>query len=110
MNSRSAPVLLSMPDPKQKIVVIAGEQAGGTTFALHPISRERVRTSFPNSMTIPSLFIGSDTEQGLKSHHGVIWGQIAQLLTGLSPEEISQLGSLVIYYPSSGLHHEELVK
>lgn len=90
------------PDPANQLVIVAGEQADGVTFQIHPVSRARIQKLFPNARTSRSLFVGSDTHTDYTDIHGPMWTQIVLLLTGLSHNQLSELGSTVIYFPTTG--------
>ena len=84
------------------IVILAGLQQDGTTYQLHPVSSERLRTAFPGVRQAPSVFVGYDTKADFETLHGPMWSQIAQLLTGVSVERLRELGPVLVRVPSTG--------
>ena len=88
------------------IIILAGLQADGTTYQLHPSSRNRVRERFPSATQAPSVFVGYETQADFESLHGPMWGQIAMMLTGLSLEKLEGLGHVVVRVATTGREFE----
>jgi len=84
------------------IIIVAGEQADGTTYQLHPLSRARIEARFPGTRLLRSLFVGLDTQTDYTDMHGPMWEQIVLLLTGLTLARVHELGDVVIRFPASG--------
>lgn len=72
-----------MPSNDSPIVILAGEQADGTTYRLHPASLREIRAQFPNARISPSVFVGRATQESFEEVHGSIWKQIALILIGI---------------------------
>jgi hypothetical protein len=81
------------------LVIYVGRQATGCAYELGPLSRRRIKESFPQAKSAPSVFVGYDTKKDFERVHGPIWEQVAAILTGLSADQISKLGGLRIYDP-----------
>lgn len=90
------------PDPSKQLVIVAGEQADGVTYQLHPVSRARVHANFLGASTARSLFVGTDTQADYTDIHGPMWEQIVVLLTGLSVDRLVKLGEIVVFFPTTG--------
>ena len=88
------------------IIILAGIQAQGTTYALHPESKQRLKTAFPEVSQAPSVYVGYDTQDDFTRLHGPMWSQIATLLTGLSVEQLQKLGPVVLKVPATGKEFE----
>ena len=91
---------------QDQIVILAGLQTDGTTYRLHPVSRERLRVAFPTIAQAPSVFVGFDTQADFESLHGPMWGQIAMLLTGLSLQRLREMGRVIVREPATGREFE----
>jgi hypothetical protein len=76
------------------LLVRVGLNAGGSTYALDPLSEDRVREAFPEAHGLPMVFFGYNTPGEFDTLHRPLWPQAAQLLTGLTMEQIGQLGGL----------------
>ena len=76
------------------LLVRVGLNAGGSTYALDPLSEDRVREVFPEVRGLPKVFFGYNTPGEFETLHRPLWLQAAQLLTGLTMEQIKQLGGL----------------
>jgi hypothetical protein len=48
---------------------------------------------------LPTVSFGYDRPEEFEARHGRLWPQAAQLLTGLTMEQISDLGGLLFYNP-----------
>ena len=76
------------------LLIRVGLNAGGSTYALDPLSEDRVREAFPEVRGLPKVFFGYNTPGEFDTLHRPLWPQAAQLLTGLAMEQIEQLGGL----------------
>ncbi|MBI1923684.1 hypothetical protein HYR99_05485 [Candidatus Poribacteria bacterium] len=85
-----------------EIIINVGIQFDGYVFRLRPRSREWLKTKFSLAHTVASVFIGFDKKQDFQQIHRSIWNQISILLTGLSLEEINQLGGFTVFSPRTG--------
>ena len=73
------------------IVVYVGSSLDGTSFALDPLSQQRIREAFPGvSVSTRNVFIGHDTREDFEHSIGRFEDQIAMLLTGVSADRLSQ--------------------
>lgn len=83
----------------ETISILVGTQSDGCTFELEPHSRELVhRKGTPSDTPLPaSLFIRCEVRQDFRNMLGdeeLVWA-VAEILTRLSREGISQLASKV---------------
>jgi hypothetical protein len=75
----------------EPIIVYVGSSLDGTSFALDPVSQQRVREAFPAvSVSTRNIFIGHDTREDFEHNIGRFEDQIAVLLTGVSAARLSQ--------------------
>ena len=84
-----------------KILIDVGIQRDGYTFRTDPRSRVWLEKTYPNQPRVASVFIGFDQHQDLQQIPQSIWQQVVQLLTGLSFEEINQIGGFVVTDPQT---------
>ena len=83
---------------EQSIIIHFGVQREGFTFRLHPLSLQKVEQLYPSRTRLMSIYIGYDLNRNRPDIHQVeqaIWDHVATMLTGLSNEEIHQLGGFV---------------
>ncbi len=85
------------------IVILAGLQRDGTTYQLHPRSQRLLEAEFPTAHKVPSVFVGYATQKDFERLHGPLWKQIAEMLTGVSADQLP--GGLVIREPDNGREH-----
>jgi hypothetical protein len=83
------------------IVILAGLQQDGTTYQLHPVSREKLKKEFPNVTQAPTIFVGYDVQDDFETLHGPMWSMIAHLLTGVSVKKLNNLGTVRIRVPET---------
>jgi hypothetical protein len=77
-----------------------GCQRSGCTYGLHPHSADLVRKKYPRTRLVPSVFIGNDREKDFAwEQQEPSWDHVAQILTGLSKDELEQLGGYRVYDP-----------
>ncbi len=99
------------PDGQGPIDVLVGRQSNGWTYALHPNSLQVIRKHFPAVHPRPSIFLGRDAQSDYEVASGTRYDQIAVLLTGLSLEELAELGGYRIVDPITDLvlHETDVV-
>jgi hypothetical protein len=81
------------------IIINIGRQSDGCTYQLHPRSRAEIKARFPSVHPVPTIFVGYDTQGDFETLHGPMWKQIAMMLTGLTWEQIEEVGGATIYDP-----------
>jgi hypothetical protein len=79
------------------IVIHVTRQSLGATFTLHPHSRTAIRRRFPSTRQVYSIYIEHGTEFDFEQTNGLTWDHIAMVLTGLSLEQIEQLGGYCVF-------------
>jgi hypothetical protein len=85
--------------PLGPIEILVGRQSDGCTYSLHPTSRKLIRRRFQSARLVPSLFIAADTRADFEAAQGPVWDQIAMILTGLSKQQMDELGGVRVYDP-----------
>jgi len=86
-----APSGRARPVGDDPIVVYAGHSLDGTSFALDPVSQERVREAFPGvRVSTRHIFIAHDTRENFEQSIGRFEDQIAMLLTGVSADRLGE--------------------
>ncbi len=76
-----------------------GRQSDGCVYMLHPLTRRALEQRFPGVHRIPDVFVGYDTKADFEAMHGPLWKQIATILTGLTWEQIEEMGGVTLYDP-----------
>jgi len=89
------------PGPLMPIVIYMTWQSLGNTFVLHPHSRTAIRRRFPKARQVSSISVEYLTRSDFEQTHGPIWDHIALVLTGLSSEQLAELGGYRIYDPAT---------
>jgi hypothetical protein len=84
---------------QSKIVIDFGSQREGHTFRLYPLTLLWIQERFPDRERVASVFIGFDRRQDIQLTPESVWAHVATLLTGLSLEELDQLGGFVVVNP-----------
>lgn len=86
------------------IAILVGRQSDGNTYGLHPTSFKRLRQSFPQIPVQSSVFIGRGTQEGYGATKGSIYDQVATILTGQSPRQLTDaFGGYRVVDPLSNL-------
>lgn len=89
-------LMKKLADP---LVIYVGRQTDGCVYQLPPSSRTRIENKFPHAHVAPSLFIGWKTETDIKRATSSHWRQIVIILTGLTDDQVAQLGGVRICDP-----------
>lgn len=84
-----------------QLLINVGKQFEGYTFRLQPKSRLWLGKQFPDAPRVSTVFISADTKQDVTHVHDQILSQVFTLLTGLSKEELKNLGGLAIFDPQT---------
>jgi hypothetical protein len=74
-------------------------EANGSTYSLDVLSRLWVEEQFPKARGLPLVFFGWNKEEEFESLHGPLWPLAATLLTGITMEQIGQLGGIRLEEP-----------
>lgn len=85
--------------------VDVGRRRDGWVFALEPLTADAIVARFPGSCRIPSVFVASPQPHGFYGHpDGLpgIFARVVEILTGLSSDQLSQLGVLRAIDSDSG--------
>jgi hypothetical protein len=85
--------------PLTPLVVIMRRHSLGADFTLHPHSRALLQRRFPQARAVSSVSIETSALHDFEQQHGPIWEQIVQVLTGLTPPQLAQLGGYRIVDP-----------
>jgi hypothetical protein len=87
-------------EPSDPIIIYRSVNRDGQTFALEPLSRDRLRQSFGNAVRVrPRVFIAHETAADHGQLHGDLVAQIVQLLTGVSEAKLASLGGVSLRDP-----------
>lgn len=78
------------------IKISVGRQGDGGVYELHPLSEMKLMREHPDVRRVPSVFVGYRSKDEFESLHGPLWPQIAMMLTGLSWEQLQQMGGVTI--------------
>jgi hypothetical protein len=81
------------------LLVVVGIQHDGGVYQLDPLSERRIEEAFPGANILPVVVLGHRNESEFERTHRRHWEDVAKLLTGLTPEQITQLGGVRIYDP-----------
>ncbi len=73
----------------------------GLAYALHPNSHTLVRQRFPNAPLLFSVYIETVDQNDFEQNQTTAQDRLVQLLTGLSGEQLEELGGYRIYDPVS---------
>lgn len=85
---------------KQSIIIHFGTQREGFTLRLHPLSLQWLEEQFPDRKRLMSVYIGYDRNRpDIRQIQESVWGHVANLLTGLSLEELIAMGGFSVRNP-----------
>jgi hypothetical protein len=87
------------PKPDRGIVIEVGWQQDGGVYMLSWRSKDLIREKYPDAVINPGTLLGYDKTEDYNRFHRPHWPALAQIMTGLTPEQISALGGVSIYDP-----------
>jgi hypothetical protein len=83
------------PPPKPDAVeIVVGWQGDQGVYQVEPLSEDLIRETYPEAHVLPTLVLGSDSEDKILDRHRPLWPQVATMLTGLTPAQLRQLGGV----------------
>jgi hypothetical protein len=85
--------------PLMPVVIYVTRQSLGSTFAIHPHSRTAIRRRFRDARPVSNIYVEYITQSDFEATHGPIWDHIAMVLTGLSAEQLAELGGYQVIDP-----------
>jgi hypothetical protein len=83
--------------PLMPVIIHMTRQSLGCTFSLHPHSRSAIRRRFPQAHQASSLSIEYGTRTDFEQTCGPIWDHVAITLSGLSLEQLAELGGYRVF-------------
>ncbi len=72
----------------------------GATFQLSPQTRAMLTARESAQLPASSVFVAFDTSGPLDERHGPMWAHIVMLLTGLTEDQIAELGGYSFVSPA----------
>lgn len=87
------------PETVEPLLIRVNLVVNGSVYELDHSSKRRIEREFPEARGLPLVLLGFDRTEEFESLHGPLWSLAGTLLTGLSLEQIAQLGGIRIYYP-----------
>lgn len=82
--------------PLMPVIIQMRHQSLGQTFDLHPHSSSAIRRRFPQARQASNLSIEYGRDLNIEETYGPIWDYIAIMLSGLSHEQLADLGGYQI--------------
>lgn len=80
------------------IEILASEQGEGYVLTLHPVSQDKIKRSFSGIDMMKVIFISFDSIKETSRYISSMADQILTMLTGLSKNQIKDLGGAYIFY------------
>lgn len=90
------------PEPDEGIVIEVGWQYDGGVYMLDPRSEDLIQEKYPEAVINPGILFGYDDTKDVNRFHRPYWETLAQIITGLTPEQIAALGGVTIYDMDNG--------
>lgn len=85
----------------REIKIYVNQQLDGFTYRLDPKSKASLREKRSDTEPVASVFVSYDTKTRFQWTQGSVWKHVAELLTGLSAEQLEILGPVVFVDPKS---------
>jgi hypothetical protein len=79
--------------------IAIGFESDGCVYELDSSSEDRVAEAYPNVPRLPAVLFGFSNRAEFQTLHGPLWPVVGELLTGLTRDQIAELGGLRIYDP-----------
>ena len=73
----------------------------GVLYTLPHRTQRRIEERFPEARPLPRIILGHDKREEFPSRHEPYWDRMVSMLTGLTAEQIAELGGICIYNPDT---------
>lgn len=83
-----------------RIIVDVGKQMTGATFQLSPQTRVMLASRKLGLPPISSVFVAFDTKKAFDEKLGPIWVHVVMILTGLTEDQLEELGGYSFVSPA----------
>jgi hypothetical protein len=85
------------------LILEVGWQGDGGAYGLDLDSYDRIRAAYPDAPVNPDgMLLGYDQARDYDRYHRPYWPQIALMLTGLTEDQIAQLGGIELFDTTAG--------
>ncbi len=85
------------PKPDRGIIIDVFWQYNGGVYGLDVLSEDLIREKYPETVINPGIMFGYDETEDYNRFHRPYWETLIQIITGLTPEQIADLGGVTIY-------------
>lgn len=87
--------------PLGPVDIYVTPHSDGCVYGLDPYSGRLIRKRFPNTRLVHTISIRSEMKPDFRTAQGHLWDQVARMLTGLTDEQLAELGGYRLYDPRS---------
>ena len=84
-----------------EIKIYVNEQLDGYTYQLEPKSKALLESETSDTEPVASVFVSFDTRAQFEWTHGSLWRHVAEMLTGLTMDQLKALGKVVFVDPKT---------
>jgi hypothetical protein len=82
---------------RDALLIEFGIQNDGAVYMIHPLSEFRIKERYPDAVSLRSLMLGHRKEEEFEKLNYPRREQLVLMLTGLTPEQIAELGGVRIF-------------
>jgi hypothetical protein len=83
--------------PDHGIIIDVGWQYDGGVYRPDVLSEDLIREKYPDAVVNPGILFGYDETKDIDRFHRPYWETLAQILTGLTTEQIATLGGVTFW-------------
>jgi hypothetical protein len=83
--------------PDHGIIIDVGWQQDGGVYRPDVLSEDLIRVKYPEAVVNPGILFGYDETEDFNRFHRPYWETLAQIITGLTPEQIAALGGVTFW-------------
>jgi hypothetical protein len=85
--------------PLGPVDIYVGRRSDGCAYGLSPYSLALIHKRFPEARPVRALSIQTEMQPDLRASQGHLWDQVARIVTGLTDEQLTELGGYRLYEP-----------
>ena len=87
---------------RDALLIGLGIQHDGAVYMMNPLSKLRMQERYPDAAPLNSMMLGHTKAADFEKLNPSRWEPMVLMLTGLTPEQIADLGGVRIYDTEDG--------
>ena len=87
---------------RDALLIGLGIQHDGAVYSIHPLGMLRMKERYPDVVPLEDIMLGHTRAADFEKLNPLRWEPMVLMLTGLTPEQLADLGGVRIYNTEDG--------